>query len=406
MPERKPAAVLTVGSELTTGLRVDTNTARIAAKCTAAGYRVTEAVTVADDRDAIAAAIARLARGNELVVVTGGLGPTHDDLTREAASSALGRPLVRDDRLAEQLEAVARRHDDPVARAQVLRQAEILDGARVIPPVTGTAPGQVIDTPSGLVALLPGPPSEMLPMLEQVLEGARSVAEPVVLRCARILESDAQVRAQRALEGRADVELSVLASPGLVDVVLMDVGCGREGLAEAAQAVAHAVGEACYSMDGASLPEAVVRLARAAFVRIAVAESCTGGMIASAITDVPGASEVFVGGVVAYSNSLKTALLGVEEDLLRSHGAVSREVAEAMAHGALSLGADFAVSTTGIAGPSGGTAAKPVGLVWVAVAAPDATNAYELHLRGDRQQVRQRAVVNALDLLRLSLERA
>lgn len=406
MPERRAAAILTVGTELVTGLRVDTNTARIAAECVAAGFRVSEAVTVPDDAGVIAASIGRLVRANDLVVVTGGLGPTHDDVTREAASLALEVPLRPDPDAVQRLQAVADRHAETAAREQVLRQALVLEGARVLRPTTGTAPGQVLRTDGCTLVLLPGPPSEMLPMLHEVLGERREVAEPVVLKCARIAESDAQLRAQSALAAHPGVELTVLASPALVDVVLMDAGAGRDGLVSAAHAVALALGEACYSMDGASLPEAVVRIARATFRTIATAESCTGGMVASAITDVPGASDVFAGGVVAYSNALKTALLAVPETTLASHGAVSRETAEAMAAGARELGADFGVATTGIAGPSGGTRDKPVGLVWVAIAGPSGGEAFELRLHGDRTGVRQRATVHALDLLRLRLERS
>lgn len=406
MPERRAAAILTVGTELVTGLRVDTNTARIAAECVASGCRVTEAVAVADDVDAIARSIARLTNENEIVIVTGGLGPTHDDLTREAASRALGLPLRPDPAIAERLEAVAARHEEGAAREQVLRQALVLEGARILEPTTGTAPGQVVRSGGCTLVLLPGPPVEMLPMLREVLGTVRGAAEPVVLKCARIAESDAQVRAQSALAAHPGVDLVVLASPALVDVVLMDAGAERDGLVSAAHAVALALGEACYSMDGASLPEAVVRLARMMFRSLATAESCTGGMVASAITDVPGASDVFVGGVVAYSNTLKTALLAVPETTLASHGAVSRETAEAMAVGATRLGADFGVATTGIAGPSGGTPEKPVGLVWVAIAGPDGVEAHELRLHGDRAGVRQRATIHALDLLRLRLERS
>lgn len=406
MPERRVAAILTVGTELVTGLRVDTNTARIAAECVAAGFRVSEAVTVADDAGVIAASITRLVRANDLVVVTGGLGPTHDDLTREAASLALDLPLRPDPEIVERLQAVADRHRDGAAREQVLRQALVLEGARVLRPTTGTAPGQVVSTDACTLVLLPGPPSEMLPMLHEVLGERREIADPVVLKCARITESDAQLRAQSALAAHPGVDLTVLASPALVDIVLMDAGAGREGLVSAAHAAALALGEACYSMDGASLAEAVVRLARATFRTVATAESCTGGMVAAAITDVPGASDVFAGGVVAYSNALKTALLGVPEATLSAHGAVSRETAEAMARGAQALGADAVVVTTGIAGPGGGTPEKPVGLVWVAVAVGETTEAYEFRLHGDRDGVRRRATVHALDLLRLALERS
>ncbi len=399
------AAIVTVGTELVRGLAVDTNTSEIARALSAVGIEVREAVSVPDDRASLTAHLTRCGAAYDLIVVTGGLGPTHDDVTREAAAEALGVGITRDPRLASGLQAVAARHADPRAAEQVFRQADVLDGARVLDAVLGTAPGQVVRTARGEVLLLPGPPREMRPLLQTYLRdrsGARS--EPVVLRCAGRSESDLQMAAQDVLGDRDDIELTVLAAPGDVRVVLFDRGAGAAALALAGAAIAQRVGEACYSTDGRSLAEVVLDLARAARVSVATAESCTGGLVSGALTEVPGASTVFLGGAVTYTDDLKTTVLGVDPSLLETFGAVSDAVARAMAAGVRDVtGADLAVSVTGIAGPDGGSADKPVGTVWFGIAGPDGVRAEMRRFSGDRHSVRERSVTTALDLLRRAL---
>ena len=399
------AAVLTVGTELTTGLRIDTNGPEVARELRAAGFAVGTIVSLPDDEEAVADALRALADAYALVIVTGGLGPTHDDITRQAASRALGRPLLRDEALADWLSGRARRHIEPEAAAQIVRQADVLRGAKVLQPVTGTAPGLVVSSGRSTVVLLPGPPHEMRPMLESFLAGRSEGVPAVRLRCALVTESDAQVRASRALAAHPGVDLTVLAAPGEVEVVLFEHGAGAGGLARAAAAVRNALGEVCYSDDGSSLAATVVRRARESGARLAVAESCTGGLVAAAITEIPGASDVFVGGVVAYANETKIEALGVDSRTLERHGAVSAEVAAAMAEGARDrYGATLAVAVTGIAGPGGGTDVKPVGLVWFGLAgAGTGTTARQAQFPGDRASVRSRATILALDWLRRAL---
>lgn len=404
--ERPSAAIVTVGTELTLGLNVDTNSAEIASALTAAGFRVAELVSVPDDRDAASAHLRRLCGLHALVVATGGLGPTHDDLTREAASDALSLPLRTDPMLVELLRHVAERHTDDEAREQVFRQADVLSGASVVLPDAGTAPGQIVPTAAGRLVLLPGPPAEMRVMLDQVLAAERgSASPPVLLGVSGMSESDTQVAAQRALEGAAGVGLTVLATPGDVRVVLVDEGAGEEGLDAAAHAVTSALGDACYGRR--TLAETVMDAARDAGVRIATAESCTGGMVSAALTDVPGASDVFLGGVIAYGNTAKAGMLGVPEGMLAQFGAVSEQVAKAMAEGALErFGAGLAVAVTGVAGPGGGTEDKPVGLVWFGIADSAGSEGLSRTFPGDRDRVRRRASLFALDLLRRTLEGA
>lgn len=402
------AAIITVGSELVEGLRVDTNTAEIARSLGPRGFTVTECVSVGDDIALLADLIGRLTASVSLVVVTGGLGPTHDDITREAASRALDAPLERDPRLVALLQPAVSRHLDAEAAQQVLTQADVLAGAEVMDPTTGTAPGLIAPTPAGHLVLLPGPPSEMRPMLARFLGRFPLVrAEAAELGVVGLGESDAQVRTQRALAAHPGIALTVLARPGDVRVLLLDDGAGAEGLAAAAHSVAEALGPSCYTTTGETLEQALVQAAMTAGVSLATAESCTGGLVGGAITEVAGSSAVYRGGVVSYSNEAKASLLGVPEGLLAEYGAVSEPVARAMAEGArVRLGADVAVSVTGIAGPDGGTADKPVGLVWFAVASRSGTEVHEKRFQGgSRSSVRMRAVATALDLLRLEVLR-
>jgi len=401
------SAIVTVGTEITSGLRLDTNTREIARALLGRGYETRETVSVPDDVEGVASELSRLVAAYELVIVTGGLGPTHDDITREAASQALGRPLHEDPLIAASLTRWLSRHRDPAACAQVLSQAQVIEGARVIAATTGTAPGQVIPTAQGgRLVLLPGPPSEMRPMLDVLLAEEHShLAQPIELACVGMAESDAQLAAQRVLESHPDVKLALLASPGDVHVVLMDAGAGESGLVDAARAVRHALGTNCYSDDGSTMAEVVVRASMSAGLTVATAESCTGGLVGAELTSVPGSSAVYVGGVIAYADEIKMRELDVPAGLLAQYGAVSEETARAMAEGARTrLGADIALATTGIAGPGGGSDDKPVGTVWFAIADDAGSHATMKHIAGDRAGIRTRATIFALDLLRATIK--
>jgi nicotinamide-nucleotide amidase len=402
------AAVIVVGTELVDGIRDDTNGAEVAQALAQAGYRVIRREILPDDAAVLSGRIRSLVAEHELVVVTGGLGPTHDDVTREAASAALGVTLTPDPAIEARLRPVLARHTLPEAAVQVMRQADVLEGARVILPGTGTAPGQLIPTGEGRLLLLPGPPHELRPMLAEALElierGRRS--SPKVLGCVGIPESDAQIVAQQVLSAHHGIGLTVLARPALVEVVLIDEGADAAGLSRAADDVAAALGDACYSTDGTSLAEVVVASASRRGLTIALAESCTGGLIAAELTAIPGASTALLGSVVTYSDDLKRDLLGVGEHTLREHGAVSAETACEMALGARRVtGADLALSVTGIAGPGGGTVDEPVGTVWFAVATAEGVRSEARHFAGNRPVVRARATATGLDLLRRALSR-
>lgn len=406
MSGRPTAAILTIGSELLAGLRIDTNTAEIARGLAVAGYEVSEAISVGDDETLVAAAIARLCAVHPLVVCTGGLGPTHDDVTRRAAADALGLSLSRDERLMALLEAVAARHATPRAAEQVFTQAEVLDRAQVLDATTGTAPGQIVPTGLGVLALLPGPPSEMAPMLAQVIGRCRvGESHTADLGVVGMSESDAQVAVQAALSEYPSIAFTVLARPGDVRVILTEPSGEKRRLECAVDAVAAALGDNCYSLAGESLAQQVVAAAINAGAWVATAESCTGGLVAAALTEIPGSSDAFVGGVVSYGNQVKIDVLDVPPGLLAQYGAVSEECARAMAEGvAARLGATISVAVTGIAGPGGGSDDKPVGTVWFGVCEGSLSTAVSRHFKGgDRASVRSRATAVALDLVRRSL---
>lgn len=401
-PTPRTAAILTVGSELTDGLGLDTNSREIAGALSTNEYTVIEMTTVSDDRKLLADAIRRLTSAYALVIVTGGLGPTHDDITRVAASDALETPLIQDVHLAEELRAISLRHKDPEAAQQVFSQALVLEGAEVLPATSGTAPGQIARTVAGRLVLLPGPPHEMREMLARVVPPATGTTR--ILSCVGLSESDAQLVAQRELTDVPGIRLTVLAAPGSVRVVLVSEGASPDSLDRTASTVRAALGDYCYATDGSSLAETVLEAARMRGLSLATAESCTGGLVSAALTAVPGSSAVLAGGVVAYANSVKEGLLGIQPELLRRHGAVSGEVAKAMARGVRErLGADLAVSVTGIAGPDGGTPDKPVGLVWFAISSTTGEQSITRNLFGDRNGVRERATITALDLVRRHL---
>ncbi|MDP2400367.1 MAG: nicotinamide-nucleotide amidohydrolase family protein, partial [Actinomycetota bacterium] len=319
--------------------------------------------------------------------------------------------LHPDESLLERLGRPAALQRDPAASAQVMRQALVPEGARILYPGTGTAPGLIISVPDSSdhrLLLLPGPPAEMEPMLRAFLGERVNRATPRAARCAGISESDAQLAAQKVLAGRTDIGLTVLASPGDVHVVLLDEGAGAPDLDATLGSIREALAEVCYSTQGESLAEVVVNNARKAGITLAVAESCTGGLVGGSLTAVAGSSSVFLGGVIAYADEIKSSLLGVGATTLAAHGAVSAQVAEEMARGAMErTGAQLAVAITGIAGPEGGTTEKPVGLVWFGLARDNGavTRVSSVHrmLHGDRSGVRTRATIAALDLLRHEL---
>jgi len=402
------ARLVVTGTEVLEGRVRDENGASIAADLTGRGIRVVGTVVVDDALASIEAAVAgALAHGTDLVVVTGGLGPTHDDRTMEAVARAVGVPLAESAtalaRINEAMSGVRVRASAEVRDAAARKQALVPDGAVTLPP-PGTAPGAVLPVGEQTVVVLPGPPWECMaswqhavvtPRLHDLL--ARAGGPPITLRLAGVVESEF-IEAINDPQWHDGIEVGVCAKPGELEVVIRpDDAHGR--------ALAHHLGTAfpgaIFSRDGASVEHVLGAALRERGVTLATAESCTGGMIGARLTAVPGASAWYLGGVVSYDDAVKREVLGVPAELLAAHGAVSTACAEAMAAGARAhLGSTWAISVTGIAGPGGGSPEKPVGLVYVGVAGPEGVDVRELHLYGDRERVRQRAATIALHMLR------
>jgi nicotinamide-nucleotide amidase len=381
--------------------------------------RVEATTVVGDEQVAIERALRRLlSEGPDLVLTSGGLGPTHDDRTMAAVAAATGRPLEVSEEVLGMVLERSRGLPSRVLvaaetrRAVVEKQASLPRGARVLPP-PGTAPGCVLRHGSTVLVCLPGPPWELAEMWESALE-TPEVAGVVargrdpgerLLRIHGVVESQL-VEALGAVDPGvlAEVEVGVCARVGEIEVTLR-APSERAAAADAVETTLLArFGAAVYSRDGRGLLEVVADLLVGAGQTLAVAESCTGGGLGAYLTDRPGASAWFTGGVIAYSDEVKRAVLGVPAEVIARRGAVSAECAEAMAAGARRLvGSEWALSVTGIAGPDGGTREKPVGLVYTGLAGPDGVEAREHRFRGDRQRIRERSTVMALHQLRIAL---
>jgi len=397
------AAFLAVGTELLRTARLDTNSLLVARKLLARGVELVEKRCVPDNAAAIARAVVELLERAELVLVSGGLGPTADDVTREGVAQALGRKLVRDPGLLEALANRYRRLGRPMP-AMAARMADLLEGCQVLPNPRGTAPGIWVDLGERAVVLLPGVPNELETILELHVLPKIQGRELLVrsLKVAGRFESEVEQRVQHLYQRFGREKVTILAGRGVVELVLLAED--PQELAAMEEAFVAVLGEDLFGRDEGSLAEAVLEACRRRRWFLATAESCTGGLVGALLTQVPGASEVYVGGVVAYSNALKMKLLGVPEALLAQVGAVSQEVAEAMALGACRLGAQCGLGITGIAGPGGGSAAKPVGTVHMAVATPTRLVHRLMRFGGGRNIVRELAANFALDLVRRTVQ--
>ena len=407
---RAGAWVLAVGSELL-GDKRDLNGPETARRLAARGHEVMGIFALPDRVDEIAATLAVAVAREGLVVVLGGLGPTDDDVTREALARVTGLRMIEDPPSRARLAArFAQR--DAVPTASSLRQVLVPEVANVVVNVHGSAAGSVVSLGVAVVVLLPGPPRELEPMLFPALDAAeamlresgREVPSPLLtseLVLAGIGEGEAYERASVLPEVRA-VATAWLARPGEVRLLLRSRDAAL--LAAATRAVGAALGGSVVSIEGEPLAAVVVRGLAAREETIAFAESCTGGLLAAAVTSVPGSSRVFRQGFVVYSDDAKHATLGVPSEDLEQHGAVSSEVVVALATGARRKAqSDWAVAVTGIAGPEGGTPDKPVGLVWFGLALPDArVVAHRQVFAGSREDIRLRSAAFALDLVRRS----
>jgi nicotinamide-nucleotide amidase len=413
VPTDPPSVVLiTIGDELLSGERVDTNGPWMARFLEARGFAVREILTVGDAEDAILEALARALVRGRLVVTTGGLGPTSDDRTREAVSRLLVLPLREDETVRMGLEHRYRGRGLADLPARARRMAQLPEGAEVLVNGKGAAPGLALEVGSRRLVLLPGVPGEMqglmesevAPRLDRWFPQRPRPLRTVLVQTTGIAESVLAERLEAALvEGGRTPGVTVAYRPSLRGVELRFSAGGpdaEETLAQTLQAVAPVLEPHRYDVASGDLAELVLDRLAARQWRVAVAESCTGGLVAGRLTAVPGSSRVFLGGIVAYHDEVKSSLLGVPEEWIRTHGAVSDEVVRAMARGAAQrLGAEVAVAVSGVAGPGGGTPTKPVGLVWFGLHSPQGEWSWSERFSGGRDEVRERSAQYALQRL-------
>jgi nicotinamide-nucleotide amidase len=401
--------VINTGTELLLGQVTNTHFEFLAQSLFGLGLRVERQVMVPDGA-AITEALKEAMTWAELIIVTGGLGPTSDDITREAASEAFGKKLIFHQEILDGIAAKFARRKFTMNDLQ-RAQAMVPEGGVVLDNANGTAPGLIVENERTVAVLLPGPPRELRPMWDQeALPWLRKrfadrlpPVHEVTLRILGLGETAVQIQVEDEVKALGPVEIGYCARPGEVDLRFI---AADETLARRAGDLARAkLADAIYAEGSETMEQVVVRLARTAGKTVATAESCTGGLVAARITDVPNSSEIFRYGWVTYANEAKITELGVTPALLEKHGAVSAEVARAMAEGALrGSGADLAVAVTGIAGPGGGSEEKPVGLVYFALAARGgAAHAVQRNLSPTRAIFKYMASQIALDLVRRAL---
>lgn len=413
------AEIIAVGSELLGTTRIDTNSLFLAGALAALGIALRGKAIVGDDRAALAAVFASALTRADLVVLTGGLGPTEDDLTRDVVADVLGLPMREEPAIVAAIEQRFARRGLRMPDVN-RRQAMVPEGARSLDNPNGTAPGILIERGGQVIVLLPGPPREMRPMFEALCTGAlaeRAGAERIYRESLFVagrgeshVEEIAQPLYSSWAAGVDPIDTTILAMPGQVELHLThrsaDPEAGARRVREARDALAAALGPDVFSTDGRSLEEVVGSLLADRRLTIAAAESCTGGLILSRLTDVPGSSAYVLGGAVAYSNELKTSLAGVPAEAIVAHGAVSEVVAVALADGIRErTGSSLALGVTGIAGPGGGSAQKPVGTVAIALTGgghPARVRLFSFF--GGRPQVKFQASQAALDMVRRALQ--
>ena len=411
------AEIIAVGSELLTPFRMDTNSLYLTEQLNHLGVEVTFKSVVGDHMRRLVAAAQHALFRSEIVIFSGGLGPTEDDLTREAVAEALGLALRRDAEILTRLEERFAERGWKMA-ANNAKQADVLEGATALPNANGTAPGQWLsgkfDGRERIIVLLPGPPHELKALFEvEVRERLRAKVPPAflatrVLKVAMLGESQVDARVSPIYKRYTDVDTTILAGAGEIQLHFKSCAntmeAAQQRVDEAAGAVEDELDDAVFSRDGESLEQIVGFWLQMRNATLAVAESCTGGLLGERITSVSGSSRYFLGGAIVYSDELKTELAGVPAEMIERHGAVSREVAAALAEGIrYRCESTLGVGITGVAGPTGGTPEKPVGLVFHAVAGDGGTEVTQRTFPGDRKRIRRLASTLALDMVRRKL---
>lgn len=405
------AEIIAVGTELLTPDRLDTNSLFLTEELNKLGIEVVRKTVVGDHRELMAEAFRDALNRVPLIIASGGLGPTEDDLTRETVADLLKRKLKRNDDIVRVIEARFRSFGREMPEANI-RQAMVPEGAEVLENPRGTAPGLWLEDGAHTIALLPGPPRELKPMflervaprLERRLSGVRMFHRE--LRVTGLGESHVDQRIKPVYKRFPEVTTTVLASPGETQIHLRiwtaDAEQAQKTFAEIEQGFDIALSDRIFSRDGSPLEAVVAHLLTLNHATISAAESCTGGLLAERLTSIAGSSTYFLGGVVCYSNELKTAWADVPPELIAAKGAVSSEVAVALAQGIQRHTAStFGVGITGVAGPGGGSEEKPVGTVHIALASPTGVKERGVHFPGDREMIRFQASQAALDLVRI-----
>ncbi|MCC6445745.1 MAG: competence/damage-inducible protein A [Armatimonadetes bacterium] len=410
------AEILSVGTELLLGQILDTNARYLATMLAGLGIDLHYKTTVGDNADRLEQAIRLACERADLILTIGGLGPTEDDLTKETIATVFEEKLALHEPSAEHIRGFFKKRGLPIAQSN-LKQALIYEHGLPLENDVGTAPGCLLEKDGKVVISMPGPPNELthmverhvLPYLSEKVSGERSVIVSRVLRLIDIGESAAEARVLDLLH-TTNPTVAPLAHIGeahlRITAKAADEAAARVLIAEAEAQLRERLGDHVYGVDNETLEVAVLEILKARRLTLALAESCTGGLLASRLTDVPGSSEALLAGVVAYSNETKTRLMGVPGGMLAQYGAVSEPVACALAEGARRVGAaDIGIGITGIAGPGGGTPEKPVGLVYTALAYEQGAEAIEHHFIGGRLDIRRRAAQVALAQLRRHLLR-
>jgi nicotinamide-nucleotide amidase len=411
--ETLTAEIIAIGSELLAPDRTDTNSLWLTEQLNRLGIEVKLKTVVGDDDARLEEAIKDATRRSKVVITTGGLGPTEDDITRKVTARALGRRLLLDEDLLAEIRQ--RFQNFGVAMPERnSRQAMVIEDAQVLPNPNGTAPGMFIDHNGTAIVLLPGPPREMKPMFENHVASklaSRAGSQKVVRRMLRVAgmgESAVDEKIAPIYSQYENPQTTILFNQSEIEIHLTARGrtaADAEALLDRlSEQIEERLGNSVFAFAGETMEQVVGLKLSVGGYTLAVAESCTGGLLAQRLTDVPGSSKYFIEGVVTYSNDAKMRALGVEPILFLEHGAVSGPVAEAMAEGIRKRAeTDFGLAITGIAGPGGGTEEKPVGLVYIAISSESGTEHRKLNLPGDRHLVRWRASQAALDLLRRRL---
>jgi nicotinamide-nucleotide amidase len=401
--------ILSVGTELLLGDILNTNSQYLNRRLADLGISVYFNTTVGDNPQRLKKALEIAFSRSDMVIATGGLGPTKDDLTKEVSAEFFGKKLILHEESLNRIKEFFEKRGLPLTEGNI-KQAYIIEGSKVIPNDWGTAPGIIYENNGKILILLPGPPREMIPMFETyvvpyLLTLSSETIQSKVLRVCGLGESFMEERIKDLIENQTNPTIAPYAKEGEAILRITAKAKSKEEaeklIEEVEKEIRKRLGDFIYGEGDITLEEVVVKLLIEKGITIAVAESCTGGMISARIVNVPGVSKVFKEGIIAYSNESKIKRLNISEETLKKYGAVSKECALEMARNvALISGADIGLSSTGIAGPEGGTSDKPVGLVYLGLYMNGVENYKELKLSGDRNRIRLYTTINALDFLR------